>query len=418
MGYVDDDPMESAVRTHPLMTKYVGARILSAFTLIMAICCVGLVGVSIASMVLYRPTVSSQQGTYLVGGAAKTVASTVEKFLASGNNCKILVENGVPFSSVFQACDPVISVTIVGDSSSSDYTVVSRYLNTTDIRSEVYVGDDEDVRDSHWYQLGDSGSEYTWDGPFPFINGRTSTVSTYMDLIWKTNTSDSDSVEKFSITRMAIDTASLKLGSDLLLDNFGSERVWVINRFNRTIVAANNVSVESYVTVETSIHGAVILTAVPIVNVSSSLSDGVWLQQIRRTEFASNATLLIEGLKNEISAVIVPVNGTASLSVIVATNSSPFEDSIFSAMFLVTLILALVPLLATALVGMGYWLRVSAIKKRKLTRRMAMVEAQIAMEATRKGKLSEGVIEMVKPPNQGLGSMRSSFRRGSGGTNN
>jgi hypothetical protein len=422
-----EDPLEVATRVNPLVTKYVGARVFSFFALIMVVCCVGLLGVSIATWFMYMPVVEDLKNSYLRNGAPNAQSQSFMSFLSETENARILIDSDVAYSTVFEAYPQILSLTTIPTNvSSTDYVEVTRSANlstpgvvvvdhSTNCLTSPIPGAICDplppatpITESSWYP---SASEFTteadsvWEGPDGLFDPVSESLVNSMALIWRTDLPNGN----YSLSQMTVNLNMFKLPSDPMLDGSGAERVWLINRDTRNVLTGLGVVPSDYLSLVYDTSGAFSVDPLPLANVS--LSDGLWIQQIRNSEFASSELLVIGGLLNDVSASIFPI-ASSRFSVVCATNSIPFENTTFTSFIVAMMILSAVPVGATLLVWFGYLLRLAAIRKKKLRRKTDLFEINKAMESTKRAKLSKEVMSLgIEAKKGGFGLLRSSAKK-------
>jgi hypothetical protein len=427
--YADEEQLEIATRVNPLVTKYIGGRVLSFFSVSMVTCCLVLIGLTISSLVLYDPGISQLKEKHLSSAASLTYNSEFQAFLQRGINAKILIENGVPYESVFRAYPEVLSVTTVPDSSTTDYIRVTRKYNSTSVLivdhspncvySLTNVCDSEfletDIRNSSWYSLGSaidlkSSTGPIWSGPDAILNGHTNEISNTISLIWKDNSTfaNSNDIAKqsnYRLTEIVLDVRKFELGYDQLLDGNGVERVWIIQRDTQKVVTALGVSEYMYMSVSMDHADSVTIELLDISRFYKSLTDGGWLSEIPRSTIFSYS-VYIQQHADGISSATYNVDGTP-FTILVASSSEPYYDTTFIALYIGELVFAVIPLLATLIVFVAYWLRLGAIRKIKQRRKLELLDAQQSMETVRRAKIDPSIVELTKTERKGLGLFRS-----------
>ena len=393
----DYDPLLLTANKYPFVTRYIGGRVLSFFTLTMVLCSATLIAMSSVTYAQYYPTSESIRDTYLVDGSSVSQLSVVSAFLSNFTTIKTLVDSNVAYARIFGVSESLISVTKVSNSESpyyvksewnADFSAVVVSSNKPDCQtSNQYVCDTEflhaDIRDSDWYLAGSTiEDDNLWTRPLPFTNSTTDEISNSVDLIWKSNADDE---EIFALTKVSVDLSYLALKADGLLDHEGSERVWLIHRESEEILCGLGVSASEYVSVG-SVGAIVTLTSQTLVNISSSLSEGDWIGMVDL--WGSDELVLRTGLPSRVSAVIAPLPNSP-YSVVVASNPNQFEDPTISTLVLAMIVVASVPLGATLVVLCAYLLRVAVIKRKKLRRRKEVSDAQAAVERAKMHKLAQ-----------------------------
>ena len=406
--FVEEDKLEQAARLNPLVSKYVSGRIFSFFSLTVVACCLALIALTTASLVLYRPVTNDMKGQYVSVSASLTYMQEFGSFLGMAVNAMTLVRNEVDFTAVFNEYPQLISLTTVPDSTESNFQRVTRKFNSSEILivdhsaecmfSLTAVCDpnyvDFDIRTTSWYNLGASlsgSSNLTWDGPNALINPLTNQVSNTIALIWKSST---------SISSLVVDMGFFQLSPNFLIDNNGTERVWIINTANSTIVSALGVDLFSYLSITIRPSGSVSVASLPVSNIT--LSDGQWLSDLLANP---PYRALTENLPGDISAAISPIPSTP-FSIIVGSNSTPFYDTTFVALFIAEIVIAIIPLLATLVMILAYWLRLESIKRTKQRRKIELLDTQNALDSTRSMKLNSAVIELTKVERRSLADLR------------
>ena len=375
-----------------------------------------LIGLTVASLVMYRPVTNDMKNEYVSVSATLTYNQQFERYLDTASNARVLLEEDVQYESVFTQYPQMISFTTVPDSSKSDFERVSRKFNSSEILAIDHSANcmfsltavcdpnyiNTDIRDSQWFRLGSElsgSSNATWDGPYAIVNPLTNQVANTISLIWK-----SGNETTFSVSTLVINMGYFELAQNPLLDNNGTERVWIINSLNETVVAALGVDMYSYLSITLSPTGSVSVSPLPLSNITSSLVDGQWLSDLISIPSWISSSVL-SGLSGDVSAGISTVSGTI-FTIIVASNSIPFYDKTFVGLFIAEIIVSIIPIFATILVLCGYWLRIESIKRTKQRRKIELLDAQTAIESTRSGKLNSSVIELTEIERRSLADLR------------
>jgi hypothetical protein len=419
--FVEEDKLEQAARLNPLVTKYASGRVISFFSLSIVICCVALIGLTIASLVMYRPVTNDMKDEYVEVSAGLTYKEQFENFLGVARNARVLVESEVDYQTIFSEYPQLVSITRVADSSKSDFQRVSRKFNSTSIMVIDHSADcvfsltsvcdpnyiNNDIRTSPWYVLGSGligSSNLTWDGPYAVVNPLTNQVANTISLIWKSTNSSSQAI---SVSNMVINMGYFELAQNPLLDNNGTERVWILNSANETVVSALGVDLNSYLTISVTTSGTVSVSLLPVINVTRSLTDGEWLSDlISMPSWFTTPSWSSTRLAGDVSAAVSTVNSAPIFSIIVASNSVPFYDSTFVSLVIAEIVVAVIPLIATLLVLSGYWLRIAAIKRTKQRRKIELLDAQNSLETTRSAKVNPSIIELTKVERRSLADLR------------
>ncbi len=409
-----EDPMETATKMNPLVTKYIGARILSFFSLIMVVSAVALVGLAITGWSMYHPVIDNLKSSYLKNGASNTHQESLLRFLDTGVNARVLFDHNVSYGVIFTEYPAILSITTIPtNASSEEYFVISRSSaavsgvdivdhspnclssNVSGVVCDTTMSSSLKVSESAWYQLGfnlnEGTSDAVWNGPYGMFYPSTNQLINTIDYIWRSTLSDGN----FTLARMSMNLAYLALPEDPMLDGNGTQRVWIIDRTTRSVLTGLGVDPSFYLSLTYAGDGSgtYSVLSLPIANVSSVLTDGQWILQIKNNEYSSQSSLEINGLVNHVSASIFPVNGT-NFSVVCATNSSPFENTTFTSLFMAILIIAIFPIVATVLVWAAYLLRLEAIRKKKMLRKADLMEITKAIETAKKAKLSKEVMNI------------------------
>lgn len=413
--FVEEDKLEQAARLNPLVSKYVSGRIFSFFTLSVVACCLGLIALTTASLVLYRPVTNDMKSQYVSVSASLTYTQQFNSFLGLTMNAMTLLKNGVDPAKIFNDYPHLISLTTVPDSAKSDFERVSRKFNSSEILIIDHSADcmfsltsvcdpnyvNVDIRSSSWYILGSSLSgsfNLTWDGPYAVINPLTNQVSNTITLIWKSSTSTTTS----SISSLVVNMGYFEFSPNPLLDNNGTERVWIINTANTTVVSALGVDPYSYLSILIRPSGSVSVTSLPLSNITLT-NGGQWLSDL--VSNPSPFPSLTENLPGEVSAAVSAIP-TTPFSIIVGSNSTPFYDKTFVALFIAEIVISTIPIFATLVMILAYWLRVESIKRTKQRRKIELLDTQTALESTRSLKLNPSVIELTKVERRSLADLR------------
>jgi hypothetical protein len=189
-----------------------------------------------------------------------------------------------------------------------------------------------------------------------------------IDLVWKVSS---------AVYRIKINATAIPFSSDPFLDNSGVGNIWLINKSDKTIVSGNGISPTTFV----SIGSGGELTSL------SASSLGGWLAVVA----SGLATQTVfENIDGGISAAASDISGTP-YSLLVGSSAYPFDhEGRMQGFLLSELVVAVLPIVASVLVGSAYLLRLVAIQRRRTRREEEVLDAQAALRAIQESKVRSG----------------------------
>ena len=392
------DPLLLKANESPIVTRYIGGRVLSFFTLTMVMCSIALVVLTSFIYIEYKPASESLRDTYLADGASLSYGSVVNVYLTNITSARILTDNKVPYAEIFGLCPGILTIVEVVNSTTpyyvraswnSDKAGVKVVSNKIDcVSSRDYECDSEisstDIRQSEWYLRGAdlAANENLWSSPVPYIESATRTVSNAIELVWKTNAIDGVT---YTLNLISVETDPYLNFSEngLLGEDKGNGGVYLVHSDSEKIVTALGLDPSQFITFnDQSSSSEIILASQTLTNISSiTVGNGDWISRI----ISYNVEDVYPGT---ISAVVYPVSNSP-YSIVVASDASSFDEDSISTLSLASVCVAIVPLLATSVVLLNYLFRVFLIGQKKKRRRAEVSDATLALESVKMRKLAE-----------------------------
>lgn len=364
------------MRTNSVFTKYLGGKFISFYTVTVVLSSLVLMGVTLANFVLFYSDPLRNSLQYVSKVSIALHASKVSDFMSSIEGMKSSVESGTGVSALFSSHPSLLSVTSVPDSISSSYRVTNTSgilaSNANDCATSTaytcdlseYVGI-SDIRQTPWY-LGATSSQ-SWQSPAVYLRNGAEIVN-HIDLVWTVSS---------AVYRIKINATAIPFSSDPFLDNSGVGNIWLINKSDKMIVSGNGISPTTFV----SIGSGGELTSL------SASSLGGWLAVVA----SGLATQTVfENIDGGISAAASDISGTP-YSLLVGSSAYPFDhEGRMQGFLLSELVVAVLPIVASVLVGSAYLLRLVAIQRRRTRREEEVLDAQAALRAIQESKVRSG----------------------------
>ena len=372
------DSLDATIRKHSLFTRYLGGKFLSLYSVTVFLSSVALIALTCLSFVAYRSEQDSFTDTYLTEQASASHTREVEAFLTNGYRAKDLINNGVDFASIFSniaGVESFLQVTATTPLTFKRYSLeestIAVHSNLPDCQASQDYTCDSDFYISSAAQLTEYNLESVgpiWDGPDYVVSEDASTSYPVLTLDWK---SDSDG----SLNRLflRIDDSVFSFSSDTILSD---TQVWMINAQTGYISSSSVLGSSDLAELSTLNNGTVVVTpaVVPseLGNVSSYPHGVAW-----------------DG-SNGLKVVQQEVSGTPF---VVITGGKIEKQTNLYWYLLSSLVVAVAPVFATLILGVGYSLRLAAVRERKKQRAMELADARLAVQAMRESKLRQANIQ-------------------------